>query len=53
MGLLVKAGVAVSPVAVAAVPVVLAVIVLWRRFREPIPRALADTEAQEPTDRPR
>jgi uncharacterized membrane protein YfcA len=53
LGLLVKAGVAVSPVAVAAVPIVLAVIVLWRRFREPIPRALADTEAQEPKDRPR
>ena len=34
-----------------AVPVVLAVIILWSRFRDRVPRAAADTVAQEPVER--
>lgn len=48
MGLASKAGLPIPPVTIAAVPCVLAVIVLWRRFRDRIPRAEADTEAKEP-----
>jgi membrane protein implicated in regulation of membrane protease activity len=48
MGLGAKAGLPIPPAAIAAVPLILAAVVLWRRFRDPIPRAMADTEAKEP-----
>lgn len=48
MGLGSKAGLPIPPIAIAVVPVVLAVIVLVDRFRNRIARADADTEAQEP-----
>jgi uncharacterized membrane protein YfcA len=51
MGLGSKAGLPIPPAAIAVVPAVLAVIVLWQRFREPIQRAQADTEAKEPRGR--
>jgi len=50
MGLASKAGVPIPRYAIAAVPVLLAGIVLWKRFAEPVPRAVADTEAREPAD---
>ncbi len=46
MGLGSKAGLPIPPAAIAVVPFVLAVVVLWTRFRHPIPRSKADTEAQ-------
>lgn len=48
MGLGSKAGLPISPASIAAVPVILAVIILWSRFRDKVPRAIADTEAREP-----
>jgi uncharacterized membrane protein YfcA len=48
MGLASKAGLPIPPAAIAAVPCLLAVIVLWQRFYHRVPRAAADTEAQEP-----
>jgi uncharacterized membrane protein YfcA len=51
MGLGSKAGLPISPKAIAAVPLVLAVIIIWSRFRDRVPRAVADTVAQEPKDR--
>ena len=51
MGLGSKAGLPISPKAIGAVPVVLAVIILWSRFRDRVPRAAADTVAQEPVER--
>ena len=48
LGLGSKAGLPIPPVAIAAVPLLLAVIVLWERFRHPVPRSVADTEAKEP-----
>lgn len=48
MGLGAKAGLPIPKAAIAAVPCLLAVIVLWQRFRDPIPRAVADTVAKEP-----
>ena len=48
MGLGAKAGLPIPPVVIAAVPCLLAGIVLWQRFRDRIPRAAADTEAKEP-----
>lgn len=48
MGLGAKAGLPISPWAIAAVPFVLAAVVLVERFRDRVPRAQADTEAQEP-----
>jgi uncharacterized membrane protein YfcA len=48
LGLGSKAGLPIPPVAIAAVPLLLAVIVLWQRFRHPVPRSGADTEAKEP-----
>jgi uncharacterized protein len=48
MGLAAKAGLAIPPVAIGAVPCLLAGIVLWQRFRDRVPRAAADTEAKEP-----
>ena len=48
MGLGSKAGLPIHPAAIAAVPLVLAVIILWSRFRDRVPRAIADTEAKEP-----
>ncbi len=48
MGLGSKAGLPISPAAIASVPLVLAVIILWSRFRDRVPRAIADTEAGEP-----
>jgi uncharacterized membrane protein YfcA len=51
MGLGSKAGLPIHPGAIAAVPLVLAVIILWSRFRDRVPRAIADTEAKEPGTR--
>ncbi|MEO8295847.1 MAG: sulfite exporter TauE/SafE family protein, partial [Gemmatimonadota bacterium] len=51
MGLGSKAGLPISPYMIAAVPCVLAIIVLWDRFRNPVARAGADTEAKEPGKR--
>ena len=48
MGLGAKAGLPIPKEAIAAVPCVLAVIVLWQRFRDRVPRAVADTVAREP-----
>lgn len=48
MGLGSKAGLPIPPYAIAVVPCILAVIVLWDRFRNPIPRSAADTVAKEP-----
>ena len=48
MGLGSKAGLPIPPYAIATVPFLLAGIVLWRRFQDRVPRAAADTEAQEP-----
>ena len=48
MGLGSKAGLPISPKAIAAVPLVLAAVILWSRFRDRIPRHVADTVAQEP-----
>jgi uncharacterized membrane protein YfcA len=48
MGLGSKAGLPIPSPAIAAVPIVLAVVVLWARFRDRVPRAEADTEAKEP-----
>ncbi|MBI1853573.1 MAG: sulfite exporter TauE/SafE family protein [Planctomycetes bacterium] len=48
MGLGSKAGLPIPPYAIAAVPCLLAAIVLWDRFRHPVSRAVADTEAKEP-----
>jgi uncharacterized membrane protein YfcA len=51
MGLGSKAGLPIPPAAIALVPGVLAAVVLWQRFREPIRRTAADTEAKEPRGR--
>ncbi len=51
MGLGARAGLPIPPLGIAAVPCLLAVIVLWQRFRDRVPRAIADTEAKEPPDR--
>jgi uncharacterized protein len=51
MGLGSKAGLPISPKAIGAVPLVLAAIILWGRFRDRVPRAAADTVAQEPVRR--
>jgi uncharacterized membrane protein YfcA len=51
MGLGAKAGLPIAPGAIAAVPVVLAAVVLWRRFSDRVPRRDADTEAKEPAPR--
>lgn len=48
LGLGSKAGLPIPPLAVAVVPLLLAAIVLWQRFRHPVPRTAADTEAKEP-----
>lgn len=48
LGLGSKAGLPIPSVAIALVPAVLAVIVLWERFRNRVQRADADTVAQEP-----
>jgi uncharacterized membrane protein YfcA len=48
MGLGSKAGLPISPYAIATVPLVLAVIVLFNRFKHRVPRHGADTEAKEP-----
>ena len=48
MGLAAKAGLPIPPVAIAAVPCFLAGIILWQRFRDRVPRAVADTETKEP-----
>jgi uncharacterized membrane protein YfcA len=48
MGLGAKAGLPISPLAIAAVPVVLAIVVLWQRFTDRVRRTDADTEAKEP-----
>jgi uncharacterized membrane protein YfcA len=51
MGLGSKAGLPIPPAAIAVAPLVLGAIILWRRFIDPVPRAVADTEAQEPIRR--
>ena len=48
MGLGSKAGLPISPSAIAAVPCIMAVIILWQRFSHRVPRQVADTEAKEP-----
>jgi len=48
MGLGSKAGLPISPGAIAIAPLLIAAIVLWKRFTDPVPRADADTEAKEP-----
>lgn len=53
MGLGSKAGLPISPKAIGAVPLLLAAIILWSRFRDRVPRSAADTVAQEPRPRPR
>lgn len=53
MGLGSKAGLPIPPSAIAAVPFILAIIILWRRFSDRVPRAIADTEAKEPAPKPR
>jgi len=47
MGLGSKAGLPISPWTIAAVPLAIAAVVLWQRFADRVPRAQADTEAQE------
>jgi uncharacterized membrane protein YfcA len=47
MGLGSKAGLPISPWTIAAVPLVIAAVVLWQRFADRVPRAEADTEAKE------
>ena len=51
MGLGSKAGLPISPWAIGAVPIAMAAIVLWQRFADRVPRAVADTEAKEPPPR--
>ncbi len=48
MGLGSKAGLPIPPYAIAAAPILIAVIVLYKRFTDPVARADADTVAQEP-----
>ncbi len=48
LGLAKKADLPVPDWSLAVVPAVLLVIILWERFRHPVRRADADTEAQEP-----
>ena len=48
MGLGSKAGLPIPPYAIAMVPFIMGAIIIWRRFQDRIPRAAADTEAQEP-----
>jgi len=48
MGLASRAGIPIPPSTIAAVPCVLGAIILWQRFRDRVPRAIADTEAREP-----
>jgi uncharacterized membrane protein YfcA len=48
MGLGSKAGLPISPKAIGVVPLVLAAIILYGRFRDKVPRHVADTVAQEP-----
>jgi hypothetical protein len=52
MGLAAKAGLPIPPAAIAAVPCILAVMVLRQRFQHRVPRAAADTEAREPSESP-
>lgn len=52
MGLGSKAGLPIPPAAIAAIPGLLAVIILRKRFQDRVPRAQADTEAKEPVARP-
>jgi uncharacterized membrane protein YfcA len=50
MGLAAKAGLPIPPASIAAVPCILAVVVLWQRFHHRVPREHADTEAREPSE---
>ena len=45
LGLASKAGAPIPPYVIGGVPVIIAVLVLWERFRDRIPREAADTEA--------
>jgi uncharacterized membrane protein YfcA len=47
LGLGSKAGLPIPPLVMAIVPLLLAAIVLWQRFRHPVPRSGADTEAKD------
>jgi uncharacterized membrane protein YfcA len=49
LGLGAKAGLPIPPAVIAVIPAALAAIVLWRRFRDRVPRRDADTEAKEPS----
>jgi uncharacterized membrane protein YfcA len=51
MGLGSKAGLPIPRYAIAAVPLILAAVVLGQRFHDRVPRAHADTEAKEPVAR--
>jgi hypothetical protein len=51
LGLGSKAGLPIPPLMMAAIPLLLGAIVLWQRFRHPVPRSSADTEAKEPLPR--
>lgn len=48
LGLGAKAGLPIPGAVIAGIPLVLAAIVLWERFRKPVRRADADTVAQAP-----
>jgi uncharacterized membrane protein YfcA len=48
LGLLKKAGLDIPPIVIALAPILLAIIVLYDRFKNPVRRSEADTEAQEP-----
>jgi uncharacterized membrane protein YfcA len=48
MGLGSKAGLPIPRASIAAVPLVIAILVLWQRFTDRVPRAMADTVAKEP-----
>jgi len=51
MGLGSKAGLPIPKGAIAAVPAILAAIILYKRFTDPVPRVGADTWAKEPGKR--
>jgi hypothetical protein len=52
LGLGSKAGLPIPGAVIAGIPLVLAAIVLWERFRDRVRRADADTVAQEPKVKP-
>ncbi len=52
LGLGAKAGLPIPTGVIAGIPIILAAIVLWERFRNRVRRADADTVAQEPKAKP-